>query len=65
MKVAEHLQHVFSVPMEPAALDFLIQTGRATGEGSGALAARMIAEGLERIGAQLEPRISKEGKHHG
>lgn len=65
LRFAEKVEHVFMVPLDPPALDLLIQTGRATGEGSGALAARLIAEGLERMGAKLEPRTSKKGKQHG
>jgi hypothetical protein len=65
LRFAEKVEHVFSVPLDPPVLDLLIQVAHATGEPSGALAARLITEGLERTGAKLEPRISKRGKQHG
>lgn len=49
MKVAEEIQHVFSVPMERDLLTRLIETSRAAGVGAGVLAAKLIAEGLDRM----------------
>lgn len=65
VKVAEKIQHVLSIPLERDVLTHLIETSRARGIGLDELAARLIAEGLERMRAEQAPRPNKKGKPHG
>lgn len=65
MKVAERIQHVFSVPLERDVLTRLIETSRVVEVGAGALAAKLIAEGLDRMDATTARAAGKKGKQHG
>jgi len=65
MKVAGEIQHVFSVPMDRDLLTRLIDTSRAAGVGAGALAAKLIAEGLDRMAPPSGQPAARKGKQHG
>jgi len=51
IKIAEKVQHPFSVPLEMHILTRLIDTARAHEVGVGTFAAQLIADGLDRIDA--------------
>ena len=62
LKVADRIQHVFMVPLERDVLTRLIETSRKTDMNLNALAARLIAEGLDRMGASSVDAPRKKGK---
>lgn len=65
LRFAEKVQHVFSVPLEIHVLTRLIDTARAHEVGVGAFAAKLISDGLDRLGAEPAPPPNEKGKHHG
>jgi hypothetical protein len=65
VKVADEIQHVFAVPLDRDVLTRLIETSRATGLRAGALAARLIAEGLDQLSPSSQGSTTKKGKRHG
>ena len=65
LKVAEKIQNVFSVPLERDVLTRLVETSRSKRINIGALAAQLIAEGLERMDAPSARGSGKKGGHDG
>lgn len=65
VKIADKIQHVLMVPLERPVLDRLVATSRAEGAPLTDLAARLIAEGLDRMDAPGVPSSPKKGKQHG
>ena len=65
VKVADNLRHVLGIPMEPEVIDRLLHAGRQQGISWTLLAAKLISEGLDRMGAEPAPARSRKGKDHG
>lgn len=66
IKLADHIGHELVVPLERNVLTRLIETSRATGIGIGTLAAKLIADGLDRMDPPKAQASAKKGKkQHG
>lgn len=68
LKFAEHVEHLFAIPLEPKVIDLLLNVARERGIDPMALAGEFIAEGLARLGAESTKTGaggSKKGKQHG
>jgi hypothetical protein len=65
LRFAETIEHVLMVTLDGAVLDRLIATAQSRNEGPTALAARLIAEGLDQLSPSSQGSTTKKGKRHG
>jgi hypothetical protein len=65
LRFAEKIEHVLMVTLDGPVLDRLIEMARSKDQGPVALAAQLIVEGLDRMGAPAVDRAAMKGKKHG